>query len=417
MPSKKVKREVDKDFDALVARGYTPVENADKTSYKWVDKAGNEYKGNYTRTSGGMSVDEGPVGLLSPDRRFRRAMSQKVTHELPYKAKEIEKEQIKPPVPGKTEVKTESTAEKQENTFTQEDLARAQRIADFKLPTLTGNKDKLVEKPKTSEPTDEKLKLETVEDIAPIGKGGSDDPYIYVDQSEWQANNTAWQRFWGNKYGSSVGEIQAVRKGTTDSPDYATPKVPKIKEVDGKRYTLVANPDFVAPKQRVDVMMAQTLQSFLTPRSVGSLPGKAIAEGQAIRASAAGKKSAEAASNAAKTAEVAREKGTLVSKFNYTTAAKAAKSKAETAAQVAKRARSWGRLANSQAAGTAGDVAAGASKVGTVIDNTIPAVEPYSWTNFRSGRYIKRLFGPGTPGAVPHGSRKYGGRLIARKLK
>lgn len=73
---KKAKQAVDKQYDQLISEGYTPVLNADKETYSWVNKTtGTKYYG--TDPTGGIDASAGVGDVFKRNRRQRRLMSEK----------------------------------------------------------------------------------------------------------------------------------------------------------------------------------------------------------------------------------------------------------------------------------------------------------------------------------------------------
>lgn len=301
---KNAKKEVDKEFDQLTKAGWTPVENEDGTTYSWKNDKGDTYVGKLNPTPG-RDADAGFLKQhLTREARQDRLMSEKVTAMLGRKKT--------PSVAAVDESKPAGKTEATVPAITRETIpARSERqlstrnIPSVSLTPSLSNEDKTLRK--SSLPPIQKT-FEKITDVIPTdNESDTTNPYIYVDQEEYQKDNSwvtrAGSNVWG---GTDIGNINMLMKGMRPSPIFSgemvTPKVPRTRVKDGKTQVLIHNPKFKfepqaqediigQPGSKFETVAANTLtniEGLVMPGSIRGIPGATRLVGETIKGALVG---------------------------------------------------------------------------------------------------------------------------------
>ena len=271
---KNAKKEVQKQYDDLKNRGFNPVANSDGSTYSWIHKdTGEVYKG--LDPISGIDADN---GYRLRNHRQQRLMSELASANLmPRSGKSTPAS--KPSEPTTTTTSTATPAEDKATV--------SSRITGFQIPTLTLKKlpeyqgGKSTPTPATS--LVEKPKQDAIEDLSPPvydkEHPNKTAPYVYIPTEQWEAEKTPLERFWLNKYGTSLSEIMAKQRGEgTPSEDIVTPKYGHFKTIEGKQHSLINNPDFVNPGTKASVGIPEVAQALLSPANIRGINPKGLVE-------------------------------------------------------------------------------------------------------------------------------------------
>jgi hypothetical protein len=297
------KKQVQKQYDDLVGRGFQPTANADGTTYSWIHKdTGEVYKG--LDPISGIDAENGP--------RIRNYRQQRLMSEL------ASSNLVKPGKSSKssnTSVKTPGDGSDKTSTITREaipgkaNILNSREAGKLLPPSFVHNND-LVKENLTV--PDKQVDAEDTEDMTPgvynKDKKNLDDPFVYTPTQEWQKEHGPLARVFLNKYGTNISEIRAKQNGWGDvSGDLMTSQFPHSKTIDGKGYSLIHNPDWVATPTKPGIATAQWAQAVLSPANVKAISPnllKSVTKAQAAfdAAKTAKATTTEAAATVGKTA-------------------------------------------------------------------------------------------------------------------
>lgn len=282
---KNAKKEVQRQYDELKARGFNPVANADGSTYSWIHKdTGEVYKG--LDPISGIDADN---GYRLRNHRQQRLMSELASANLMPRS-DKSTPASKPPEP----TTTTSTATPAEDKATV-----SSRITGFNIPTLTLSKLPEYQGGKstpTPTPTLEPKADKDVEDLTPpvYDKDNPNKraPFVYMPTDEWEKQKGPLERFWLNKYGTSLGEISDKINDTHRfGEDDVTPKFGHYATIKGVKHSLINNPDYVAPDTKTrDVLghVGEVAQAVLSPANVAGINPKGIVESMTAARKATG---------------------------------------------------------------------------------------------------------------------------------
>lgn len=336
---KNAKKEVDKEFAEIKAKGYTPVSNKDGT-YSWVNAEGGKYTGDLDPTGGRDAEATWGQQHFKRQARQDKIMSRKVSGELAMApSKPVEKSGTGTGGSG-TGSGTDGKSGAESNQSTT--ITRVEPVAKAKTEGVVSPKNSgIVNIPpsKTLRPSNipqyEGSNTKPFVPYVSAAETNTEDPYIYVDQEEYQAANPAWSRMIGNIYGGTyMSDIQQLKGGMNTSNIGLQGKagyVPRTRIMDpgnnqiaglanmtdeaeklGHKQVLIKNPNFKKPIGSPAMVAGNILQDVQSLTAPGSLLGPAkvvgatiplstIAAGKSIRATKAGTKAAEATTKAATT--------------------------------------------------------------------------------------------------------------------